>query len=260
MRAWLIGLAVLLSACSNQSMFDKLATPEEQAFSTQMVRAVRADDLATLKAAAAPELRPQLTPASMAQMRAPVPNGEPSLQNVNVQWMNGVTAKALDYEIGANGRWAMVRVVLSTGAGKPQLIGLHTAPATSQPSQFNAFTLKDKGAIHFAWLAAMVACVATSLTAFVLILRTRGLRRKWLWAPASLISFVTFSLNWTTGAFGVMPISLLLFGAAALQRPLEPWIFSFAVPVVAIVFLIRRAMGVYAVPPAAAEPDTAGAT
>jgi hypothetical protein len=104
--------------------------------------------------------------------------------------------------------------------------------------------LEGKGAINYLWIAAMAIAVGSSLAAFVLILRTRALRLKWLWAIGSLLGFVNFRLDWTTGQWDIWPLSFTLFGASALRSGmLAPWVMSFAIPIVAIVFLALRARG-----------------
>lgn len=134
------------------------------------------------------------------------------------------------------------------------LAGVYVQSFDRSPSAAHALSLKDKRAIHYVWILAMLTAVATSVAAFVLTLRTRGLRLKWLWAIGSLVGLTGFQLNWTTGEWGMWLFSFHLFGAGAVQNgPLLPWIMTFAIPVVAIVFLILRALR--RLPIRRADPD-----
>lgn len=244
-----------------QQLQERLTSPEERAFAERMIETIRGGDVRALYDASLPELQQDLTPGLVKALQKGAPKGEAMLQGVNVTTNltagGTVTYKSMDYQVGAGEHWGMVRVVLSTGGTGIYLAGIHTNAISGSPA-VNYFTVAGKGPLHFVWLAAMLAAVATSLTAFVLILRTRGLKRKWLWAIGSLVSFVSFSMNWTSGAVAVFPLTFVLLGASGLRGGLlAPWIMTFAIPIVAIAFLIRRAMGLYApvqdVSPAAGE-------
>ncbi len=248
MRVFVACFLLLLSACSYQQAFDQFSSPAEQALALQAAQAVQKGDMAWLAAHGGESLRADLTPALMRQMQALSPQGTPVLSAVNVQWLQNsgqaVTLKRFTYEIGASGKWALMQVVLETEGPKPLVNGVFVQPVAGSPTAANRFTLEDKSFIHFLWLALMAAAVATSATAFVLALRTKGLRWKWLWCVGVLFSFVSFQLNWTTGEWRIWPISFLLVGAGAFQQgPLAPLVLSFAIPGIAIAFLVLRAVG-----------------
>lgn len=255
MRVLVAFVLLLLSACSYQQLFDKLSTPQEQALAVQAAQAVQRGDLGWLSAHAGDRLQQDLTPVLVRQMQALSPKGQPLLSAVNVQWLqNGgqpVTLKRLTYEIGANDKWALLQIVLETEGPKPLVNGVFVQPVDRSPRAANRLTLTDKGFIHFLWLALMTAALATSVTAFVLVLRTKRLRWKWLWCIGVLLSFVTFQLNWTTGEWRILPVSFLLFGAADIQQsPVMPWVLSFGIPGIAIAFLVLRAVGELPIKPA----------
>ncbi|OAN60035.1 hypothetical protein [Sphingomonas sp. TDK1] len=255
MRVLVAFVLLVLSACSYQQLFDKLSTPQEQAMALHAAQAVQKGDLGWLSAHAGDRLRQDLTPVLGHQMQALSPRGQPVLSAVNVQWLqNGgkpITLKRLTYEIGANDRWALLQVVLETEGPKPLVNGVFVQLVDRSPRAANRLTLTDKGFIHFLWLVLMAAAVGTCITAFVLVLRTKRLRWKWLWCVGVFLSSFAFQLNWTTGAWDFMPISVTLFGAGALQQgPMMPWVMTFAIPVVAITFLVLRALGRLPIKPA----------
>ena len=50
-----------------------------------------------------------------------------------------------------------------------------------------------------------------------------------------------FSLNWATGAWSIKPIYVSLLGAGFFRpSPFDAWILSFSLPIVAVIFLMRR--------------------
>ena len=145
------------------------------------------------------------------------------------------------YEYGAGKKWLYVQLCLAD-PGQPQRVnGWHATPYDQQPSAIGDFRFAGKGALHYLWLALMATAAATCLTAFVLAIRSKGIRRRWLWAIGSLLGFGQFTLHWTNGAWSITPIYLMLLGAGA-TRPfsLEGWQLSFALPAVAVIFLARR--------------------
>ena len=245
MRFLVLSVILLLAACSPQAWNDKLSTPKERATAERVIALLRARDVNGLKAMSDAQLAPQLTPESLRPIAAMTPSaGAPSLQTVAVKTMavGGAarTMKALNYEMGNGKSWAMIQVVLDTSGDPIRVDGFRVFPADRQPSTINDFTLTGKPVLAYVWLAMMVLAVAVTILGAATAFRSPRFRKlRWLWVIGSLFSFGTFSLNWTTGAFGMMPISFLLLGAGALRAgPLSPWVVSFAIPVVAIVILV----------------------
>jgi hypothetical protein len=261
MRVVIAGiLLLLLGACSVQRFNAWLSTPEERAFAEQMVQVIQAGDMRRLVAVSDPDTMRDFTERLLKQVRGLTPAGPAKLMTVS---SNTVTAggqtrtfKTFNYELGAGQHWAILQIILHPAGEKIWLAGVYVQPVARSPSAAHAFSLKGKGAIHYLWLSAMLLTVLTSIAALVLILRTHGLKLKWLWAIGSLFGFVGFQLNWTTGDWGAWPISFYLFGAAAVQNgPLLPWVMTFAIPVVAIVFLVARTIGITAVRGTADQPE-----
>jgi hypothetical protein len=260
-RAILILMMLVgLGACSAADWNEKMSTPEERALSLRMLKALQSGDFGSVDAAARPELREELTAEIFDQVHGMIPPGEPRLETVAVDTntADGVTTtlKSLNYEMGAGDRWAIVQITLQTSPGITTVAGFRAYPMNKSPIAAESFTFEGKGALHYFWLLAMAAAVATTIAAVVLVVRTPDVRRKWLWVIGCLVSFVSFQLNWTTGEFGITPFAFLLLGAGGFKAgPFVPWILQFAIPVVAIVFLTRKAMGVYRYDPEkAAEP------
>jgi hypothetical protein len=67
------------------------------------------------------------------------------------------------------------------------------------------------------------------------------LKRKWLWILFMLFGIISFKLNWTTGDFELQLLNIRLLGAGfSRSGTVAPWILSFAVPVGAILFWIKK--------------------
>ncbi|MDF7774120.1 hypothetical protein P1X14_02575 [Sphingomonas sp. AOB5] len=246
----LMMMLIGLSACSKEDWIEKLSTPEERALSLRSLKALQSGNFGAVDAMSRSELREEVTPEIYDQVRGMIPPGEPRLQTVaaNSHTADGVTTtlKSFNYEMGSGDRWAIVQITLQTSPGRTTVAGFRAYPMEQSPIAAQSFSFEGKGALHYFWLLTMVAAVVTTIAGIVMVIRTPDVRRKWLWVIGCLFSFVTFSLNWNTGEMGVAPFYFLIFGAGGGQAgPLSPWIFQFAIPVVAITFLIRKAMGVY---------------
>ena len=245
MRFIVLPIILLLGACSPQAWNDRMTTPQERELAQRVIAMIRGDDVNGLRAVSDSELSPQLTPQSMHPIVRMMPTaGQPSLQvvAVNTLAMDSAprTVKVLYYEVGADKQWAIVQVTLAIRGAQTRLGGFHVQPSALRPTTFNDFTFAGKPAINYVWLAMMALAIIVTILGAVTAFRSPHFRKlRWLWIVGSLFSFVTFSLNWATGAFGVMPISFLLPGASAMRgNALSPWIVSFAIPVVAIVILV----------------------
>lgn len=229
-------------------MIERLSTPAERQRAGQIAVAVQRGDAVAIWSHGPPQLKQNLPLETIAKMKSVAPTEPPRLIDVRSQWqrVDGVTTewKLFTYETGSANRWAVIQVGLVSQGEKTALDSVFIQPLDRAPTSVNALTLQGLDNRHYAWLIAMTLAVVTSLAALVLVIRTRGLRLKWLWAVGVLFSFVTFSLDWATGAWAIQPISFLLLGAAGMQAgPLAPWIMSFALPLPAIAFLILKAIG-----------------
>lgn len=117
----------------------------------------------------------------------------------------------------------------------------NVTPTTGRQAVLNEFTFSGKGVKHYSFLVLGLVSVGVMLYAFVVCLRTKGLRRKWLWLFVTLIGVTTFSLNWTDGAVHFAPVHLRLFSVGYSRLGLVgPWYLSISLPVGAIYFLARR--------------------
>lgn len=231
-----------LTACSQQGWNDRLASRQEQAFASRVVDQLRAGQGTVLETVAGPELQRDLAEylPKAAPLLRPVP-GIFTVQTVGVFSLNGnPPVKTFVLQGGAGSHWAVVRVVVRRSGDVAQVIGLNVTPFNSDPLRVNDFALNRRGVVGWAWLLASLVSCCTCLLAVVLVWRGRWLRRRWLWTIGSLLGFGGFVLNWSTGAWGILPLNLSVFGAQANKAgPYAPWLLSFGIPIVAIIVIIR---------------------
>lgn len=245
MRIVLMIFALLLASCSQQQFNDTLASPADKALAVRFIGALQSGQIEAVKGETEPQLYAQ-TLAMAPRIKAAVPAATNyALVTVGSETnsVNGVsqTLKALNYELGSGNRWAVMQIVVKAAPAGPQVLGWHAVPFDHQPTSSGAFTFEGKGALHYLWLVAMMLSTGTILAATVMIARSKGLRRRALWAIGTLVGLGQFTLNWSTGAWAVRPLGFFLLGSAALKpSPFDAWMLSFSLPVVAVIFLVRR--------------------
>ena len=118
-------------------------------------------------------------------------------------------------------------------------------PLANSLQEINSFQLKGKGIANYAILALAVALPLFSITALILCIRTSmPLGRKVLWCLGILVGFVQVTVNWTSGAISVAPLSVQLLSAGWFRLgPFAPHQVSIAVPLFAILFIWMRHRG-----------------
>jgi hypothetical protein len=152
----------------------------------------------------------------------------------------GVYQDNLSYQLRIGERWAAGSVALNVTEGGMAVFGCHFALIPDSLAVLNRFSLRGKTPFQYGFLLLCAAVPAFIIYTLVLCMRTR-LRRKWVWVVFILFGLVQFQMNWTTGEWGIQPLSLLLLGASAFRANMyAPWIITFALPIGAMLFLARR--------------------
>jgi hypothetical protein len=236
---------LILAGCTASQWNDKLSTPQDRALALKAIESLRSGRIDALKGQMDPELFSQTVTNSEKIKKVFAPSGQPQLVTVSSNTIssagNTETMKALNYEMGSGRQWTYFQIILRESGRVTNIVGWHATPVDSQPTAAANFSFGGKGAINYVWIVAMLAATLTSLIALVLAIRSKGLRNRWLWIVGSIVGLGQFSLNWATGAWGIRPIAFSLFGSAFVKAsPFDPWILSFSLPIVAVVFLLLR--------------------
>lgn len=245
MRIILVILSLLLAACSQSQVNDTRATPQEKSVAVRFIAALQTGDLASVKASVEPKLYAQTFEIARSfQPRIPkATNYQLVTVAVQTNTVDGVsqTLKALSYEFGTGNSWVAAEIVMTTTPAGPQIVGWHAAPTDHRPTSGGDFTLAGKNPLFYAWLIAMVLSTGTIVTALILLGRSPDIKRRWLWAIGSALGLGQFTLNWTSGVWVFRPLGVFLLGSAVFKAsPFQPWMLSFSLPVVAVIFLLRR--------------------
>lgn len=233
-----------LTACDQQAALERFVPQAESAQAKKFVAQLAARDFDAVEAQLDPSLRSPHVRAKLNEVADQVPRGEPrSITTIgaHTHTVNQGTTYSLTYDYEYAESWLVVNVVLVKAGDTVRVSGVHVTPTRQSQKSLNEFRFSDKGVLHYVFLMLAILIPVFCVATIVACKRTKIRERKWLWYIFIALGFVQFSLNWTTGQTSILPLSFLLLGAGFNQAgPHAPVILTFAVPVGAIVFWLRR--------------------
>jgi hypothetical protein len=224
-----------LSATETEALsapFNDLMTGHDEALKKSFVDGVKLDE----------------ADAQFAAMRKAVPGVAPISSRL-VQWAKNVGPRGTEV-LGVHEQsypdW-VVRIrtdIFRPDANSPwRLVNLSVDGAPLQALAANKFSLANKPPLVIVTIVgAILIPLIIWLTAIACLL-LNDVKQRWLWFFFILIGLTTLQVG-LNGAWKFQPISFLLFGGGAFWSgsAFEPWVFSVALPVGAILFWIMRAL------------------
>jgi hypothetical protein len=238
-----VGVAIL-AACSPEDWIKTIAPPEQQEIVRHYIEQLRSRDFNSLKNAADPSIAADFGDETLKKMADLIPAGEPT--SVKLVGANQFSSKAvgttrdLGYEYQFGEQFILIQVNRKIKDGTDTIIGFRVRPLRESLEKQDEFTLSGKSALQYGVLAAAILALVFSLYALIVCIRTKHLRRKWLWILFILFGLGKLSVNWATGQWVVNLLFAQLFSAGATAGYFSPWIISVSLPIGAAVFLSRR--------------------
>jgi hypothetical protein len=155
---------------------------------------------------------------------------------------NDFNTFSIEYEYQySTDRWAYYSFILLEENNQYKIISFNFLPTYKSLDNIHDFTLKGKSFLHYLWLTLMILVPIFIILTVIFIIRT-PVKYKWLWILLVIFGVVKFQLNWTTGEFDYQLINFTFFGAGFVKwGVIAPWIMSFSIPLVAIIFWFKRA-------------------
>jgi hypothetical protein len=236
----LLCIGFLFAGCSKEAILERIASPADQAEAQAVIGQLRRHDFAAIEKAVDPAINSPDLHEKLVAMAGLIPAGEPAIARlVGANFVKQGTATTVttgwEYKFGE--QWILINVVMKTQDTAKTLLGVSATPRAESLEESNRFTFAGKSLLAYTVFAAAILAVLLTLLAFVACLRTRPLRRKWLWCVFILVGFGRLSVNWATGEWSLIPIYFQLFSASAFAEFGRPWILSVSLPVGAIWFL-----------------------
>jgi hypothetical protein len=235
--------ALLACGCSQEEMVQKLASDEDRKVATQCIDTLRERNFDEIEARLDPSLKGANTRAALVQAADMIPAGKPSaVKLVGVQTQTGTDGKKanLTYQYSFGEQHLLINCATHTNGESRTIFGLTVKQLEAPLEAQSGFDLKGKSAVHYGVLILGLTFVLLSLVALIRCVTEENLRRKWLWVLFIIFGIGEFSMNWDSGEWTWSPLKFLLFSAGALASPYGPWEVSIALPLGAMVYLVRR--------------------
>jgi len=233
----------MLSGCDQDSLMKKFTPPEDEAIATNYIAMLRQNQFEPIQKNLDPSLKSVLTQDVLVKMAAAIPAQDPiSVKVIGAQQDHypNLYRINLSFEYQFPSKWLLINVATQKKDGVSTIIGFNIYPLSDSLENLNKFRLAGKNLLQYVTLAFAVLIPVFILYALVLCIRTKMEKRKWLWIISILIGIGKFTVNWTTGQWGIAPLSFQLFGASLFAPPYGAWLISVSLPLGAILFLLRR--------------------
>jgi hypothetical protein len=247
MRTSLTVLALsILMGCSQEQLLQKFSSPEDQATARSYIDRLRARNFDEIEKALDPSVRTPNIREILVKMASLIPNQEPtSVKVVGAQSFSATDAKTVNttFEYSFGDKWLLASVAVRETQGVRTIVGLNVNPITQSLEAQNRFTLIGKSAVQYSVFIAAIAAVLFSIYSLVVCIRTKFPRRKWLWVLFIVVGFGKLAVNWTTGEWGIAPLSVQLFSASAVAPFYGPWTIAVSLPLGALLFLVLKKPG-----------------
>ncbi len=203
-----------------------------------------AHDFDAIEAKLDPKLKDAALRGNLKQIADIFPPEKP--KDIKVVGANTVSTSSssqfnLTFQYEYTDKWLLANVMLEKTGNVLVVKAVHVEPLRDSLENINRFTFDGKGVAHYAVFLAAILIPVLIVVSLVLCMRTPIPKRKWLWVLFVLCGVVQFSLDWTTGAFNINPLSFQLLGAGFFKPyPFGAVTIGVSLPLGAIVFLFQR--------------------
>jgi hypothetical protein len=239
--------------------------PDPAAMSAQrrVFDQLRAGQDSAILAQLPPQLNTPATQATLGQLRAMLPAAPPRSEQMmgsNFVDMAGAgrsLALVVEYDFPDRTAQLQTNFVEPAHTHGWQLNGFHLQVAAHKQLAANDLNILNRPIVEVGLLGLALASPLLMIAALVKVVRTRGLKRKWLWGLLSFVGLFGFRLNWTTSQVAINWITVQFIGAGMTRSlsKFDPWVVSWTLPIGALLILV----GVWANPARARKPSPASA-
>lgn len=240
----LVALSVVLCCgCSQDDMLEKFSSPEDRLATAQYLKLLRAGDFATIEKALDPSIKSPAMRSTLEEMRRLMPDREPvAVKLVGSQTSHepGVTIVNTTFEYDYGDQWLLANVAIRKEGTKRSIVGFRVTPNTQSLASAQRFTLAGKGVVQYLVLGTAITAALLSFYALLACIRAKLPGRKWPWILFIVCGIGRITVNWTTGEWSFVPLSVQLFSASAFANVYGPWMISASLPIGAVLFLSRR--------------------
>src|SRR5690349_11996629 len=236
-------IASLVAGCDAQSLFNSLIPEKQAAIGRGYLDDIRLRKFEPVETNFDRAFDKSEIRAALEKMSTLFPRGQP--KNVKIVGSNTFntgerTTYNFTFEYEFPHAWLLGHIYFTDSNGRVVIERLDVLPLKDSLENLNAFSMRGRSVLHYAFLALAALLAAFSIFTAIACLRTPIPKRKWLWVAFILIGFVSITLNWTTGELSWNALTVVLFSAGFWQQLYGPLIVQIAIPIGAAVFWLRR--------------------
>jgi hypothetical protein len=242
-QLFLLLAALLLAACSNQTMLNRFAGPEEQALALSALEDVRRADAPALRGKMLPRFGIAVPEVMPAMHQAFPPGARPVPVGASVRKGRRRTETRIVYALDGSSGHAAAEIRMSRyNDGPLRVTAMRVRPSPVSLLDARRFPFRSLTAGDLLMLALGAAMVATVVAAIVRVWRSGRFGYRWLWTLGCLVGFTTWFKAVGSAKLVFQPLHVQLLGAGIIKSDIfAPWVIMVGIPVVAIVVLcIRR--------------------
>lgn len=242
-RLFCIATFLSLAGCSEEAVLKRWTPPADEAIARECVESLRHGKFDEVKHQLDPEIADSHIDEALSKMAALFPSEDPeSLKVVGVNFRRGkgnsATNIKLEYEFPS--KWLLANVAIRRKGDTWSTVDFHLTDLPDSLEKINKFTLVGKSSVQYCVLTLALFTILFSLCAFIVCIRTREVKMRWLWCLFIFVGVGQYAINWTTGQGTFTPICLHIPAAAATKPFSEPWLIAISLPLGAILFFNYR--------------------
>lgn len=215
---------------------------EDEALARDCVNLLLQNRFAEIEARLDPRIRNAVMREKLAEMSSFFPSKPISVKTVDAGLVRGrgssTVSITLEYQFPRS--WLLAHVVIRTEADVKTITTFAITPTAEPFEVMNEFTFANKGFSQYASFLLALAVAAVTLYAFVLCIRMKIGRKRWVWLVAILAGVCRITVNWTTGEWSFTPLAFQVPPVTVSFTTYGPLMLLICSPVGAIVFLRLR--------------------
>jgi hypothetical protein len=231
-RGILCALLLFTAGCDARGLLQRATPPAADSVGRAAIGRAAAGTLASLDSILDPTMRTPRMRQVLEQIQTmlrPYSVGEPELIGYSWRREYGEEYRTLTYQtrltpsveaLAQNDvrafHWMVTQVVLRGGDGANRVYGFHVNLSEASLAETNGF-LRNLRLPQLIWLLLTVFAVGTIIFAIVQVVRA-PMERRWLWVIVSLLGVARGTMNWSTGAFTIQPLSVQLFAVGFIRQ------------------------------------------
>ena len=234
---------VFLVGCDQAALMKKFTPPEDESVARRYVELLRQGKFDQIERNLDPSVADTKFRDTFSKMAAFFPAGTPESVKVVGAYSSKMQVSpsadiTLEYQFP--GKWLLVEVVTLKKGGASTVTGFRVTPIPDSLENLNKFTIAGKSPLQYFTLACAAASFLFTLYVLFLCIRSRDMKRKWLWSIVVLVGVGKLAVNWGTGQWTYQLVAIQI-PCFSMSHPLYgAWTVAAYVPLGAIAFLQWR--------------------